>query len=221
MSVNSLQNFGVPGMNGERSPVLQPVLTHRFRVLFYNFGAPGDTAPYNLTRAIKSIARPTANFETNTIYSYNSIVYVQSRPEWNDIQVRFHEDIDNTVMEKIQQQRSKQFNFFDQTNARAAENYKFELDIDVLAGGASASQSAQDPNIIQKWCLVGCQITGEEVSEMQYESTDNTELTLTLRFDNCTVYDENGNMLGDYDHAPEIEGLFGNSSTGIGGNGNL
>jgi len=221
MSVNSLQNFGVPGMNGERSPLLQPVLSNRFRVLFYNFGDPGDTAPYDLTRAIKSVTRPTASMEAATLYSYNSITYVQTRPEWNDLTIRFYEDIDNSVLDRIRKQRSKQFNFFDQTASRAGQNYKFEMDIDVLAGGASAGQSAQDPNIIQKWCIVGCQITGEEVGDLQYENSEPTELSLTLRFDKCTVFDENGNMLGDYDHAPQIEGMFGNSSTGIGGNGNV
>ena len=121
MSVNSLQNFGVPGMNGERSPVLQPVLSHKFRALFYNFGDPGDTAPYDMTRAVKAITRPTASFDTAPMYSYNSIVYVQKRPEWNDISVRFYEDIDNTALRRIQKQRSKQFNFFDQTSSRAGE----------------------------------------------------------------------------------------------------
>ena len=40
MTVNSLANFGVPGLNGDRSAQLQPILSNRFRVLFFNFGTP-------------------------------------------------------------------------------------------------------------------------------------------------------------------------------------
>lgn len=222
MSINSLQNFGVPGMNGQRGPVLQPIQQNRFRVSFFNFGNPGDTAPYDLTRAVKSITRPTANWDPKAIHSYNSIAYIQGRPEWNTISVKFYEDIDNTVVRRIQQQRAKQFNFFDQTTARAGENYKFELDIDILAGGASAGQSAQDPNVLQKWCVVGCQLAGaDEVSELNYAESSDTEVGFEIRFDNCSVYDANGQLLGSYDHAPEIQGQVGHSSTGIGGNGNV
>ncbi|MAZ56767.1 hypothetical protein CL653_03175 [bacterium] len=217
MSVNSLGNFGVPGQNGQRGPMFQPILSHRFRVTFYNFGNPGDTAPYDITRAVKSVARPTATFSENTLYSYNSIIYIQARPEWEPIDISFYEDIDNTVMRRIQQQRSKQFNFFDQTSSRAGENYKFEMDIDVLAGGAGAGQSAQDPNVLQKYCLSGCHITGETLSELSYSETGETELGLTLRFDNCIIFDQDGNQMGTFDHSPEIDGKLGHQVTGIGG----
>ena len=217
MSVNSLVNFGVPGQNGNRAPVLQPIFQNRFRVVFYNFGDPGDTAPYDLTRAVKSIGRPTATFGDKAVQSYNSITYVINRPEWNTIEIAFYEDIDNTVMSKIKQQQSKQFNFFDQTASRAGENYKFEIDIDILAGGASAGQSAQDPNVIQKWCLAGCMLTEETFGDLDYTGDDMTDISFSLRFDNCTVYDQDGNMMGDFDHNPEIEGKSGRQITGIGG----
>lgn len=219
MSVNSLLNFGVPGQGGERTPVLQPVFSNRFRVVFYNFGRPGDTAPYDITRAIKSIGRPKQTFEESKLQSYLSTAYVTGRGEWESIPCKFREDIDNQALKRIAEQASKQMNFFDQTASRAGQNYKFEIDIDILAGGATAGASAQDPNILQKWSLAGCWLKDYDLGELAYERAEPTEISTTIRFDNCVIYDADGNVLGDFDHGPEIDTRTGIFSTGIGGAG--
>ncbi len=219
MSINSLVNFGVPGQGGERTPVIQPIFANRFRVVFYNFGRPGDTAPYDMTRAVKSVGRPKAQFNEAPLHSYHSISYVTGRGEWDPIQMRFREDIDNQALERIAQQASKQMNFFDQTASRAGQNYKFEIDIDILAGGATAGTSAQDPNILQKWCLAGCWLKDYDLGELTYERAEPTEITCNIRFDNAVCYDGEGNRLGDFDHGPEIDTRTGVFSTGIGGAG--
>lgn len=217
MSVNSLANFGVPGQSGERSPNLQPILSHRFRAVFYNFGAPGESAPYDLTREVRSVTRPSYRFEPITLYSYISTVYIPSRVEFEEMTLKFFDSIDNSIQSRIQAQLSKQQNMFDQTAYRAGQNVKFEMDIDVLAGGGSATGTASDPNIIQRWCIVGAFITGGDMGEMSYDSNNAQEITLNIRFDNATAYDHDGIRLGTFDHAPEIEGRIGTSSTGIGG----
>lgn len=216
MSVNSLSNFGIPGLAGERSAVLQPIMANRFRVLFYNFGNNGEIAPYDLTRQVRSITRPGMAFELQTIYAYVSTVYIVSRAEWKECTIRFLDDITNQVQSRIQQQVSKQFNFADQTMARAGENYKFEMDLDVLAGGATAGSSTNDPNIIQKWVFSGCQITDTDQGEMTQGTAEGLEIGITVRFDNCIPFSGTGIQLGTFSHSPEIAAQLGLLSTGAG-----
>lgn len=217
MSVNSLTNFGVPGQGGERSAVLQPILSNRYRVVFYNFGDPGVAAPYELTRGVRTVTRPTYRFDSVDLRSYVSTVYIATRVEFEEGRLVLFDDIDNTTQSRVQQQISKQQNMFDQTASRAGQNYKFEMDIDVLAGGASAGQTAADPNVIQKWCLVGCFLTNAEMGELTYNDANPMEIQLSYRFDNAICFDQDGNRLGTFDHQPEIDAKAGNSSTGIGG----
>ena len=106
--INSLANFGVPGLNGDRSAVLQPVLSNRFRVLFFNFGPPGEVAPYDLTRQIRRMGRPQVEFEVQTLYSYVSTVYIGTRGEWSTIDVVFIDDITNSVMRRVRSTASNQ-----------------------------------------------------------------------------------------------------------------
>ena len=220
MTVNSLSNFGVPGLNGDRGAVLQPIFANRFRVLFFNFGATQEPAPYDLTRQMKSISRPNVTFEAQSLYSYVSTIYVVNRGEWGEMNLVFRDDITNSVMRRVQNQVSKQQNFFDQTVSRAGENYKFEMDLDVLAGGASAGGSASDPNIIQKWCYAGCMLTNVDNNTMDYDDVTAMEITCTVRFDNVIGFDQNGNRMGVFSHNEEIQSQSGFVSTGAGGGAN-
>lgn len=221
MSVNSLANFGVPGLNGDRSAVLQPILTTHWRVLTYNFGASSEPAPYDLTRQAKRISLPSVNFEMSTLYSYVSAVYIQTRGEWQEGTMTFMDDITNTVRKRVENQIAKQKNFFDQTMSRAGENYKFEMDVDILAGGASAGGSAADPNIIRKYCYAGCTLVGVEDGEMNYEQATPKELTVRFRYDNVITFDQNGSRMGTFSHTEEIQSQSGDISTGVGASGGL
>ena len=220
LSINSLTNFGVPGQGGQRSPQIQPVLLNRFRVTFFNFGNPGDNEPYDLTRAIRSVQRPTINFADTQIYTYHSITSILTRMEaFEPITISFHEDIDNQVLSRVYQQCGKQQNHFDQTASRAGENYKFEFDVDILAGGATAGQAANDPNVVSKFCFVGCFITNANLADLTYENADKSNMDIQVRYDNFTALDSSGNVLGQYDHSSEIDSENGSFSTGVGGSG--
>ena len=216
MTVNSLSNFGVPGLNGDRSAVLQPIFSNRYRTLFFNFGLGNEPAPYDMTRQTRKIGRPKLEFDEQAIYSYVSTVYVATRAEWDTITLTLFDDITNSAMRRVQNQLSKQQNFFDQTMSRAGENYKFELDLDVLAGGASAGGTAADPNIVQKHSYSGCWIKSSNLGEMTYEDANAMEIELTIRFDNVISFDQNGLRMGTYRHTDEIQSQDGVGSTGTG-----
>jgi len=219
MTVNSLSNFGVPGVNGDRSAVLQPIFSNRYRTLFFNFGLGNEPAPYDMTRQTRKVGRPQLNFYEQAIYSYVSTVYVATRAEWQEMTITLFADITNSAMRRVQNQVSKQQNFFDQTMSRAGENYKFELDLDVLAGGASAGGTAADPNIIQKYSYAGCWIKSYNFGEMTYEDVNAMEIELTIRYDNVIAFDQNGLRMGTYRQTDEIQAQEGVGSIGIGGGG--
>lgn len=221
MTVNSLGNFGVPGLNGDRSAVLQPILTTHFRVLTFNFGASSEPAPYDITRQMKRVTLPSVNFETSTLYSYVSAVYIVTRGEWQEGTMVFMDDITNSVRRRIENQIAKQKNFFDQTMSRAGENYKFEMDVDILAGGASAGGTAADPNIIRKYCYAGCSLIANEDGEMNYEQSSPKEITMRFRYDNVITFDQNGSRMGTFSHTEEIQSQAGSISTGTGASGGL
>jgi hypothetical protein len=216
MSVNSLANFGVPGLDGSRGAVIQPILSTHWRLLTYNFGATSEPAPYDLTRQAKRISLPSVSFEMATLYSYVSAVYIQTRGEWSEGTMVFVDDITNTVRRRIENQIAKQKNFFDQTMSRAGENYKFEMDVDILAGGASAGGTASDPNIIRKYCYAGCTLTSVEDGEMAFDQASPKEIAVRFRYDNVVTFDQNGSRMGTFSHTEEIQAQAGSISTGAG-----
>jgi len=216
MSVNSLANFGVPGLDGSRGAAIQPILSTHWRILTHNFGASSELAPYDITRMAKRVSLPTVSFEMATLYSYVSAVYIQTRGEWGEGTMVFMDDITNTIRKRIENQVAKQKNFFDQTMSRAGENYKYEMDVDILAGGASAGSTATDPNIIRKYCYAGCTLTSVEDGEMAYDQATPKEISVRFRYDNVITFDQDGNRMGTFSHTDEIQAQAGSISTGAG-----
>src|SRR5688572_7575853 len=127
ITVNSLTNFGVPSIAGERGAPLQPIMGNKFRITFFDFGNPDAVAPYVVTQQVRSTNLPSLTFATQDLYSYVSTVYIATRATWGEMQIRFLDDITSGVYAICQQQCAKQQNMYDQTTSRAGENYKFEM----------------------------------------------------------------------------------------------
>lgn len=216
MTVNSLVNFGVPGIAGERSAPLQPIMANKFRITFYDFGDPGFAAPYVLTQQVRSANLPSLTFAPQTLYAYVSTVYIATRAEWSEMQLRFLDDITSGVYSICQQQCAKQQNMFDQTTSRAGENYKFEMDLDILAGGATAGAANNDPNILRRYSYAGCWVTALEGSEMAYGTADGIEFSVRIRYDNVVSYNNQGIQMGTFSDTVQINNRSGIQSTGIG-----
>jgi len=183
MAVASLSKFTVPLANNQ-SPdtqgLLMPKLKYRFRATFIGFGVTNGTT--ELTKQVQDIKRPNVNFNPITIDVYNSKVFLQGKPEWQETTVTLRDDSTGAVSKLVGEQIQKQFDFMEQASAPSGINYKFTLEFEMLDGGNGATQ----PTILEAWQLDGCFLSQVDYGDMAYNSSDPALISLNIKFDNAT-----------------------------------
>jgi hypothetical protein len=127
------------------------------------------------------IKRPSVNFNPITLDVYNSKVYLQGKPEWQETSINFRDDAGGNVARLIGEQLQKQFDFLEQASAVSGANYKFVLRYEVLDGGNGAAQ----PNVLEEWMLYGCFISSVDYQDLNYATNDPATIALNIRFDNA------------------------------------
>lgn len=179
----TLDKFGVP-IAGTSSGlgILMPKLKHRFRVIVYNFG--DNTGLINVTRQVVTAGRPSINYNETPLHSYNNIVYIAQKPEWQTIEVVLRDDITNLVTSSVSSQVQKQMNHYSQSAASAASNYKFQMELQILDGTMNGF------NTLESWYLEGCYLTSIAYGDTDYSSSDPVTITMTIRYDNATQGNE-------------------------------
>lgn len=183
MPTTTLQNFGVPlGGGAGRGGILQPKTKWKFSVIATNFGIP--TGSIALTQQVMQVGRPSVEFESQTVDSYNSRSYYAGKASWKEITLKMRDDVTNTVESLVGAQMQKQMNFINQTTPLSGSNYKFQLLVNTLDGG--------DDTILEEWFLEGCFITSFEFDEFDYAESAPMTITLSVRYDNATI--QNGLM---------------------------
>ena len=180
MAVASLSNFTVPlaAQPGSQG-LLMPKLKYRFRATFINFGVSNTTT--ELTKQVADIKRPNVNFNPITIEVYNSKVFLQGKPEWQETTVNFRDDATGAVSKLVGQQIQKQFDFLEQSSAPSGIDYKFQLVFDMLDGGNGNTT----PNVLESWELDGCFLSSVDYGEMAYSSSDPVQIACNIKFDNA------------------------------------
>ena len=182
MAVASLSTFTVPVANGggtDTSGLLMPKLKYRFRASFVNFGVTNSAT--ELTKQVVDIKRPSVNFNPITIDVYNSKVYLQGKPEWQETTINFRDDAQGHVSRMVGEQVQKQFDFLEQSSAPTGIDYKFQLVFDILDGGNGNTQ----PNVLESWELDGCFLSQVDYGDMAYNSNDPVQIACTIKFDNA------------------------------------
>ena len=182
MAVASLSKFTVPLANNQSADsqgLLMPKLKYRFRATFVNFGVTNPTT--ELTKQVVDIKRPNVSFPVQTIDVYNSKVYLQGKPEWQETTINLRDDATGAVTKLVGEQIQKQFDFLEQSSAASGINYKFQLVFDVLDGG----NGTVTPNVLESWELDGCFVSSADYGEMAYSSNDPVQIALTIKFDNA------------------------------------
>ena len=182
MAVSSLSNFTVPlstNQSASAQGLLMPKLKYRFRASFFNFGV--DKTTQELTKQIVDIKRPNVNFNPITIEVYNSKVFLQGKPEWQETTINFRDDATGAVSKLVGQQIQKQFDFHEQSSARSGIDYKFQLVYDILDGGNGNTT----PSVLESWELDGCFLSSVDYGDMAYNSSDPVQIACNIKFDNA------------------------------------
>ena len=193
MAVSSLNNFTVWNGSLSQQGMLMPKLKYRFRASFLGFGLGGDLI--ELTKQVIDIKRPSVNFNPITVDVYNSKVYLQGKPEWQETTVNLRDDATGIVTQLVGQQIQKQFDFAEQASAASGGDYKFQLVYEVLDGSNGAYLSAGG-GVLETWEMYGCFISQVDYGDMNYGTNDPATIALTIRFDNALQTPDGGAGVG-------------------------
>jgi hypothetical protein len=184
MATASLTNFTVPlaagGASATSQGLLMPKLKYRFRLTFTNFGVSTNNV-VELTKQVQEAKRPSVKFAPVTVDIYNSKVYFQGKPEWEETTVTLRDDATGAVSSMVGEQIQKQFDFQEQASAASGIDYKFTLMIEILDGG----NGTVTPNALETWNLYGCFLTSVDYGELNYNSSDPQTIALSIRYDNA------------------------------------
>ena len=175
----SLFNMTVASDNaGGNQGLLMPKLQFRFRVTFLNFG----TGPnFELTKQVVDVTRPNLSFDEITIPIYNSTMYLAGKAKWQTLTVNIRDDATGQVSRLVGQQLQKQMDFVEQASAATGQDYKFQLNIEVLDGGNGAAV----PNVLETWELYGCFVQAANYNTLNYGNNEPVTIGLTIRYDNA------------------------------------
>jgi hypothetical protein len=183
MSVASLSKFTVPlatNQSAATQGMLMPKLKYRFRVTFTNFGVGGGTE--EMTKQVISAARPNVSFANQVIEVYNSKVNYAGKHTWNTMAISLRDDATGNVSFKVAQQLQKQFDFFEQSSAASAADYKFQMQVEILDGGNGADGTG---NVLETWECYGCYLETVNYQTLGYADQGPVQIDLTIRPDNC------------------------------------
>ena len=175
----SLFNMTVASDNaGGNQGLLMPKLQFRFRVNFLSFGI-GNTL--ELTKQVIDCARPQVQFDEVTIPIYNSTMYLAGKAKWQTLSVNVRDDAQGNVSKLVGQQLQKQMDFVEQASAATGQDYKFQMNIEILDGG----NGTVAPVVLETWELYGCFLQAANYQTLNYGTNDPVTIALTVRFDNA------------------------------------
>jgi hypothetical protein len=182
MAIAALSNFTVPLASDQSAGsqgMLMPKLKYRFRVNFENFGNSGSTT--EMTKQVSDITRPNLTFANNVIDIYNSKINYAGKPSWENITVKLRDDVNGNVSKLVGEQNQRQFDFFEQSSAASAGDYKFTMRIEMLDGG----NGADGPQVLESWEVYGCYLEKTNWQNLDYKENGPVMIDLTIRYDNA------------------------------------
>lgn len=165
--------------SSNNSGLLMPKLQYRFRALFLNFGVGGSTT--ELTKQVMDISRPQVQFDEVQLDVYNSRIYLAGKHAWQETTINLRDDAAGNISKLVGQQLQKQMDFVEQASAATGQDYKFQINYEILDGGNGVAT----PNVLETWELYGCFIKTANYNNLDYKTSDPVTIQLSVRFDNA------------------------------------
>ena len=208
----SLFNMTVPTDNaGGNQGLLMPKLQFRYRLNFLNFGSSSSQG-LALTKQVIECTRPNVSFEEIKLPVYNSTLYLAGKYSWTTMTCKVRDDASGSVSAAVGAQLQKQMDFVEMASAATGQDYKFQLNMEILDGGNGTSA----PVVLETWELLGCFLQTANYDSLNYATNDVVTVSMTFRFDNA-VQAPLGTGVGSPNSRPN-SGQTG-SVTGLGGTG--
>jgi hypothetical protein len=165
---------------GGNQGMLMPKLQYRFRVNFLNFGVDAVNG-LQLTKQVIDCSRPNLTFTEITIPVYNSTLYLAGKHSWAPFTVNVRDDATGSVSRAVGQQLQKQLDFVEQASAATGQDYKFQVNVEILDGGNGASA----PAVLETWELYGCFLQVANYNALNYATNEVVTIAMTIRYDNA------------------------------------
>lgn len=126
---------------------------------------------------LKTCARPQLTFDEIVIDYINTKRYVSGKQTWNPIAITTHDPISPSASQKIMDW--VRINYEPLTGRMGyATYYKKNISLKLL-----------DPQgtVVQLWDIIGAWPQDVNFGDLDYASSDNAEISFTLRFDNAVL----------------------------------
>ena len=177
----SLFNMTVPTDNGGGNQgLLMPKLQFRFRLNFLNFGSSSSQG-LSLTKQVIDCSRPNVQFQEIPLPVYNSTLYLAGKYQWQTMTCNVRDDASGSVSAAVGAQIQKQLDFVEMASAATGQDYKFQLNMEILDGGNGTAA----PIVLETWELMGCFLQTANYNTLNYGTNDVVTISMTIRFDNA------------------------------------
>jgi len=181
----TLVNLSASDTNASNQTLLMPKLQFRFRLNFFNFGL-GDGL--ELTRQVVDCSRPNVSFAKITLPVYNSTIYMAGKHTWQTLSINVRDDASGAVTRAIGAQLQRQLDMAEQASAASASDYKFSMTLEILDGGNGVAV----PQVLETWYLVGCYLEAVNYNTVNYGTSEDIKIALTVQYDNAIQTGYNG-----------------------------
>jgi hypothetical protein len=166
-----MPGFNIGGFGeGQTTHKIETRRAHRWK--FVALG--GDVFDQPAMLLLKSASRPSFTLEEPVMHHNEEQVYFAGKRSWETIDLSWYDAENDPDMSETILQWVLQVVDLEQANTKLPTDYKTEGNLDMLDGEGTTTET---------WRLFGCWPKDVKWNELDYETTDIMQITVTMRYD--------------------------------------